>query len=287
VIHIGTNLAFQDEIPSPRSCLILFSLSPEINDRAGKMPDFRQWRATCNTACVDSLLISAASGMKARMESLDMLANNIANTGTAGFKTDREFYGLYQKELPVIEKQWTDFSQGVLTPSGNPLDLGLSGKGFFALNSPTGVVYTRNGQFQISKSNQLQTLEGFTLRNSRDQGKPIVIDPAQAIDIDKAGVIRQGGQEIAQIELGGMDDPSAALKKLGNSYFAMLDPSRPAGPAKEAEIQQGTVEQSNVPVADAAVRLVSVMRQFEMLQRAMSVGAEMNKQAVEEVARVS
>ena len=54
---------------------------------------------------MDPLLISAASGMKARMESLDMLANNIANTGTAGFKSDREFYGLYQDELPLIDRK--------------------------------------------------------------------------------------------------------------------------------------------------------------------------------------
>lgn len=231
---------------------------------------------------MDSLLISAASGMKARMESLDMLANNIANSGTVGFKTDREFYGLYQQELPVIEKQWTDFSQGMLTPTGNPLDLALNGKGFFALNTPNGVVYTRNGQFQVSKSNQLQTADGYTLRNSRDQGKPITVDPAVGIDIDKGGVVRQGGQEIAQIELRGMSDASQVIGKLGSSYFALLNP--PA--AEDAEIRQGTLEQSNVPVADAAVRLVSVMRQFEMLQRAMNVGAEMNKQAIEEVARV-
>src|ERR1044071_4137354 len=139
---------------------------------------------------MDPLLISAASGMKARMESLDMLANNIANSGTVGFKTDREFYGLYQQELPVIEKQWTDFSQGMLTPTGNPLDLALNGKGFFALNTPSGVVYTRNGQFQVSKSNQLQTADGYTLRNSRDQGKPITVDPTAGIDIDKNGVVR-------------------------------------------------------------------------------------------------
>src|SRR5579863_5676685 len=99
---------------------------------------------------MDPLLISAASGMKARMESLDMLANNIANSGTTGFKTDREFYGLYQEQLPVIEKQWTDFTQGSLLPTGNALNLGLSGNGFFALNSPAGTVYTRNGAFQIS-----------------------------------------------------------------------------------------------------------------------------------------
>src|SRR5690242_16681290 len=72
---------------------------------------------------MDPLLISAASGMKARIESLDMLANNLANSGTAGFKADREFYNLYQQSLPMVEKQWTDFSQGTLVPTGNPLDL--------------------------------------------------------------------------------------------------------------------------------------------------------------------
>jgi flagellar basal-body rod protein FlgF len=241
---------------------------------------------------MDPLLISAASGMKARMESLDMLANNIANTGTAGFKMDREFYTLYQQQLPLIDRQWTDFSQGVLTPTGNPLNLGLSGKGFFALTSPAGIVYTRNGEFQLSKSNQLQTADGYTLRNVRDHGKPITVDPAQPVDIDKNGIISQGGQEIAQIEIDGIDNASGTLSKLGNSYFALMLPpgSKPAGTQTmppDTEVHQGALEQSNVPVADAAVRLVSVMRQFEMLQRALSVGAEMNKEAVQEVARVS
>jgi flagellar basal-body rod protein FlgF len=254
----------------------------------------RPWPLSCTVLrendYMDPLLISAASGMKARMESLDMLANNIANTGTVGFKSDREFYNLYQQALPVIEKQFTDFSQGTLTPTSNPLDLGLSGKGFFALNSPTGTVYTRNGQFQISKSNQLQTSEGFTLRNTRDQGKPITIDPTQAIGIDKTGVVTQGGQEIAQIEISGIDSPAKVLGKLGTSYFAFLKTSSSTAPnriEKETEVTQGTVEQSNVPVADSAVRLIGVMRQFEMLQKAAVVGADMNKQAIEQVARPS
>jgi len=89
---------------------------------------------------MDPLLISAASGMKARMDSLDMLANNIANSATAGFKSDREFHTLFEQELPEVERQWTDFSQGTLTPTGNSLDLALSGKGLFALNSSGGTV---------------------------------------------------------------------------------------------------------------------------------------------------
>jgi flagellar basal-body rod protein FlgF len=234
---------------------------------------------------MDPLLISAAAGMKTGMESLDMLANNIANTGTVGFKADGEFHGLYQQQLPVIEKQWTDFSQGLLTTTGDQLDLGLTGKGFFALNSPTGIVYSRNGQFQISKTNQLQTAEGYTLRNTQDQGKPITVDPTQALDIDKTGGVWQGGQEIAQIEIDSIANPSLTPRKLGNSYFVSPDGTAAIDPS--TEVRQGTLEQSNVPVADSAVRLVSVMRQFEMLQRAVSVGTEMNKEAIEQVAKVS
>jgi flagellar basal-body rod protein FlgF len=244
---------------------------------------------------MDPLLITAASGMKARMESLDMLANNLANTGTAGFKADREFYSLMQDQLPVIERQWTDFSQGTLTPTANPLDLGLSGKGFFALNSPAGVVYTRNGQFQVGKSTapgtgQLQTAEGYTLRNTlggaNTKGQPITVDPALAITIGKNGEVEQGGQVIGQIEIAGPDTSSGGVDKLGNSYFRMADASTPPAAGQDTEVVQGTLELSNVPAGDAAVRLVSVMRQFEMLQKAVGIGADMDKQAITDVARV-
>jgi flagellar basal-body rod protein FlgF len=224
--------------------------------------------------------------MKARMESLDMLANNLANTGTTGFKADREFYSLYQEAIPMIQRQWTDFSQGTLMPTGNPLNLALSGKGFFSLNSPAGVVYTRNGDFRISKSNQLETSEGFTLRNTIDQGRPITVDPQAAITIDRQGAVFQAGQQRGQMEIAAVDQASVSLRKQGNSYYAIDAEGIQAAPAEAVEVRQGTLEQSNTPVADGAVRLISVMRQFEMLQRALTMGAEMNKRAVEDVARV-
>lgn len=242
--------------------------------RKSLIPRLRtDWSTVCIMAArdlMDPLLISAASGMKVRMEALDLLANNLANTGTAGFKTGREFYGLFSEQLPALEKQWTDFSQGTLVPTGNPLDLGLSGDGFLALNSPAGTVFTRNGAMQISKANQLQTADGYTLRNARDNGKPIVVDPLKPIDIGKDGIVWQAGKEIGQFEIVGVGAPSQALSKLGSSYFALLPPA--ASTAAAAEVRQGTLEQANVPVADAAVRLVTVMRQFEMLQKALTVG---------------
>src|SRR5215213_8626224 len=92
---------------------------------------------------MDALSVSAASGMRSRMEALDLLANNIANSSTTGYKADREFYNLYvapeamdtgemPTTAPVVERHWTDFSQGTTSPTGNSLDLALSGKGFFS-----------------------------------------------------------------------------------------------------------------------------------------------------------
>lgn len=234
---------------------------------------------------MDPLLITAASGMKARMDSLDMLANNMANTGTAGFKTDREFYNLYEQSLPTVERQYTDFSQGQLLPTGNPLNAALNGKGFFALNAPSGTVYTRAGNFHVSNTNQLETQEGYTLRNVLDNGKPIKVDPKQQVDIGKDGTVSQAGQTVGQIEIAQPASPSDTLKKLGSTYFALLDKDGAAPVATDTEVLQGQLEQSNVPSADSAVKLVSVMRQFEMMQKAINLGTEMNKQAISEVAK--
>lgn len=235
---------------------------------------------------MDPLLIAAASGMKARMESLDMLANNIANSGTSGFKADREAFTLATADRPLIERHWTDFSQGTLLPTANPLDLALEGQGFFALNGPNGVVFTRSGHFEMNGARQLAAPGGLTLRNARDpQRRPIAVDPALAIEIDRRGVVRQAGVELGQIEVVSVPDAPAALAKTGGSYFALLG-GRTAVPSS-ADVRQGALEQSNVSPAEASVRLVSLLRQFEMLQRALSLGAEMNRRAVDEVARVS
>ncbi len=236
---------------------------------------------------MDQLLITAASGMKARMDSLDMLANNMANSGTAGFKTDREFYNLYEQQLPTVERQYTDFSQGQLLQTGNPLNVALNGHGFFALNSPSGVVYTRAGNFRVSTTNQLETGEGYTIRNVLDNGKPINVDAKQTVDIAKDGTVSQGGQTLGQIEIAQPAAPSDTLQKLGSTYFAFIDKNSAAPLATDTEVLQGQLEQSNVPVGDSAVKLVSVMRQFEMMQKAINLGTEMNKQAITDVAKPS
>ena len=220
------------------------------------------------------------------MDSLDMLANNIANTGTAGFKADREFNNLYEEELPVVERQYTDFSQGTLVQTGNPLTVALWGKGLFALNAPSGTVFTRSGDFRISKKNQIQTSDGYTVRNVLDQGKPITVDPMQPIEVGKDGVVRQGIQDVGQMEVDAPDADPLSLSKLGNSYFIMDKNAAPPA-AQGTEVLQGQIEQSNVPAGELAVKLVGVMRQFEMLQKAFTLDTEMSKGAIDQVAKVA
>jgi flagellar basal-body rod protein FlgF len=242
---------------------------------------------------MDNLTASAASGMRARMESLDLLANNVANASTGGYKADREFYSLYTSPealdagspatMPVIEKPWVDMSQGILTTTGNSLDVALSGKGFFSVTGPSGPLYTRNGSFRLAGDGKLITAEGYTVRDT--QGKPLTAQAALPIEISTDGTLQQNGQVIGQLQIADFTS-TAGLTKQGSSYFR-VDPSVKPAAAANTTVQQGQLESSNTGTAESAVRLVDIMRQFEMLQKAMNIGNELNRKAIEEVARVT
>ena len=246
---------------------------------------------------MDPLTSAAASGIRARLESLDMLANNIANASAPGFKADREFYGVYLSAesadspaganltiLPVVERQWTDFSQGSLTPSGNPLDLALNGPGFFVAQSANGPVFTRDGSFRLSLQGDLITQDGDKIQG--EDGKPILLDSTRPVEIGSDGTIRQDGQDVAQIAVVNFPDPTV-LAKRGNNYFRTDLSTLPPPSATPAEVQQGRLEAANLQPAESAVRLVNILRQFETLQKALAIGADMNRRAVEDVAKVA
>lgn len=243
---------------------------------------------------MDSLTISAASGMRARLESLDMLANNLANSATAGFKVDRESYNLYvapeavspdspdPSTLPVVERHWTDFTQGQLVPTGNPLDLALDGRGFFAVDGPNGPLYTRDGSFHLSTAGVLTTGDGFPVRASR--GGNITLQANLPFEVASDGSITQGGAPAGRLEIEDFAHPEA-LSKFGRNYFQGGNAAG-AQPATAAEVHQGRIEGSNVEAPETAVRLVNLMRQFEMMQKAVALGQEMGRRAIEEVAKV-
>ena len=242
---------------------------------------------------MDPMTATAASGLRARMESLDLLANNISNAATGGYKADREFYSLYVapeaagndtlSTMPLIERPWVDHAQGALHATGNPFDVALSGKGFFAVNGPSGPLYTRNGNFRLASGGELTTADGYPVRNA--QGNALALQAGRPLDISSDGTVTQDGVPAGQLEI--VDFTSTAgISKQGSNYFRINDPAVLPSAATNTTVEQGQLETSNTGSAESAVRLVSVMRQFEMLQKAISLGTDMNKKAIDEVAKV-
>jgi flagellar basal body rod protein FlgG len=190
--------------------------------------------------------------------------------------------GVPPSTVPVIERHWTDFSPGVLRTTGNPLDLAIAGQGFFAVQGPSGRLYTRVGGFVVSRSGALATAEGYAVRAVA--GGVIQVPADGPLEVARDGTVTQRGQPLGRIEIALFRDPSVLIKRGGN-FFQAPDGVEPV-PDSNSEIHQGKIESSNVSSAEGAVRLVSVMRQFEMIQKAIQLGGEMNRRAVEEVARV-
>ncbi len=224
-----------------------------------------------------------------------MLANNLANSTTGGFKLDREFYSITsgndsqvegqspRNKLPVMQKQWTDFSQGTLQPTGAPLDMALSGKGFFTVNGPSGPLYTRNGGLQLSQTGVLTTTEGYSVATVG--GGTIQTQSKTPITVGTDGTVEQDGQSLGQLQVVEFQDPTV-LDKAGNNYFANHSKTATPVASTDTTVHQGKIESSNVAPAESAVRLVDLMRQSEMLQKAITMTADMNKKALDDVARV-
>lgn len=243
---------------------------------------------------MDPLTSAAAAGMRARMEALDLLANNLANVSTPGYKADRESYSQYAAEgafsvtlgrnfSPVVDHKWTDLSQGTFNATGDPFDVALMGPGFLVAKGPGGPLLTRGGSLQVDGAGRLVTKDGYELQSVEDRA--ITADRLFPITIDNTGAVHQNGRMLGRLKTVQADGIESAGKRQGG-YFA-VDPTalRPA-PEGTVEVRQGTLEAANLGAAEAAVRLVNVLRQFETLQKALQLGGEMNLRAVEEVARI-
>ncbi len=246
---------------------------------------------------MDAFTISAASGMRARLESLEMIANNLANQSSPGFKPDRETYSLYvapearwaqddstvqSPTVPVVERQWTDFRQGPLRQSGDAFDFALDGPGFFAVRGEQGDLLTRNGNFRLSAAGALETQDGYSVLDDRSQ--PIRLTPRQAVEVSTLGEIRQQGVTAGRLGIVVVPDPNSLSKRAG-TYFGMTDTARYGLPGNTA-IYQGRLENSTLAPAEGAVRLVHVLRQFESLTKAVQIHAEMNRRS-DDIARVN
>ena len=241
---------------------------------------------------MDQISVLAAAGMQARMQALDLVANNLANSSTSGYKTDGEFNTLFSSmasddesdtsAVPMLQRQWTDFAPGLLEPTNNPLDFGIAGKGFFVVQGPSGPLYTRNGNFRFSTTGNLITSEGYPLLQGN--GTPFSANTGQPVEVSREGEITQKGKSLGRIQIVNFQN-QAGLSKFGSNYFLNTSGQAPEA-ATGTEIYQGKLEASNVSASHGAVRIVGLSRQFEMMQKAISLSNDMGKKAIEEVAKV-
>lgn len=248
---------------------------------------------------MDALTSVAAAGMRARLEALDLVANNLANAGTPGFKADWEAYSLYlgedsreaallgagfqQATAPVLERHKTDPRQGVLVESSNPGDLALSGEGYLLLESREDLLLTRAGRIRVAPDGRLVSPEGHEYVTV--EPRRIRANPAHPVVVDKDGQVWQEGAPLGRLRLVEADLESTSRRE--GLYFSLDKRSMPSLKSARAEVHQGKVEASNVSPAGAGVRLIQVLRQFEALQKAVQLGGEMSRRAVEDVARIN
>jgi flagellar basal-body rod protein FlgF len=246
-------------------------------------------------AIVDSGFYAACAGLRAQSEALEVAAHNLSNVNTAGFRGEQTmFQSLLAVSRPpanlltlatnsygVLEGTHLDLSQGNLTATGNPLDVGIEGAGFFVIQTARGLRYTRNGSFQISSVGELVTSTGDPVLG--DNLRPIRV-PAGAVAIAADGTVSVSGTVAGQIRLVDFR-PGTNLTAEGGTLF-----SAPAGSEQavaEPAMRQGSLESSNVEAVSSVVTLIGVERQAEMLSRALSLfDTEFNQIAASQLAKV-
>lgn len=246
-----------------------------------------------------------ATGMLAQQMNVDVISNNIANMTTTGYKRQRvDFKDLIYQNIDRPGSQSS--SAGTLLPSGlqiglgvrvgsvyrineqgplqnteNPLDLAITGDGFFQVQLPSGeTAYTRSGIFQIDDQGQIVTTQGFQL-------EPTIVVPSNALDVEinsegevLASIQGQAGQSnLGQIQLANFINP-AGLESVGDNLFIETSASgtpitNNPGTDNFGEVLQGLVESSNVNVVEEITQLITAQRAYEMNSSVIRTSDEM------------
>jgi flagellar basal-body rod protein FlgF len=256
---------------------------------------------------VDSGFYAACAGLRAQSQALEVAAHNLANLNTAGFRGEQTTFqsllavsrpglssvptvsnarvmtnvlNLATNNFGVMEGTHLDLTAGNLQATGNQLDVGIEGSGFFKIQTTAGTRYTRNGSFQVSSKGQLVTGTGDPVLGTNGA----ITVPAGAISIAADGTISVNGAVAGGIQLVEFA-PSTKLSSEGGTLISA--PEGSAKPAQASSLKQGTLEASNVNSITSVVTLIGVQRQAEMLQRAMSLfDSELNRVATSDLAKV-
>lgn len=253
---------------------------------------------------MQNALLVGLSRQVALAREMDVIANNLANMTTSGFKADGAVFEEYvsptarANNFPAADSRisfvhdratWMDLSQGPLERTGNPLDVAINGKGYLAVQTPRGERYTRNGALQVNNSGELVTAEGFQVMG---ESGPITFQPKDRnITISQDGTIsvREGSNTQTESQRGQLRvvsfDQAGRLQKDGTGVFVA-----PAGVTPQADklsrVMQGSVEKSNVRSVIEMTRMIEVTRSYTHIANILSQQADLRRTAIEKLSEV-
>ncbi len=237
----------------------------------------------------------AANGMVAVEERQAVIANNIANASTHGFKrqlaVQKGFYGAFMgSKMPPpniapgggvqMSETFSNFSGGALFKTGGALDIALQGEGFFQVEMGGTNLFTRNGQFSVSPSGILSTPEGHAVLDTG--GNPIDVSGG-IIEIDQTGTVKVNGEARAQLAIIKFDDPHAFKRVGANIFQASEDALANSAQATDSVVASQSLETSNVEVPTEMINMMMALRAYGANQKVITAIDETMSRMIDQV----
>ncbi len=230
---------------------------------------------------------SVAASMDQRIRQLDYISNNLANASTTGFKAQHLRAMKIIEEAGVSEGNnlsgnilYTDFSQGLVQKTGNPLDLAIQGDGFFVVQTAEGQAFTRKSDFTVNRQNQIVTQAGDPVVGD---GGPITLGNGK-VNISSDGSVYVDGNSVGKLKIVDFSNRQA-LTNLGGGLYR--DPGT-AGmkPVDKPEVKVECLESSNVNLVKEMAEMIEVNRSFETYQKVIHTLSEEDKLSTSRVGRI-
>lgn len=226
-------------------------------------------------------MYTSTSGQSALFKQMELIANNLANANTAGYKAENVLFEKVMKdkqagpgkldpnEFVSIRGSYTDLSEGSMKSTGNPLDVGIQGKGFFVVQTPQGERYTRSGEFSLNEQGQVVTQAGHTVLG---RGGAITIsggNPEVATD----GTIKVNGQTVDRFRL--VDLEGVDLERESAQMFRATNGTPIDLP--EFEVVGGAIETSNVNPVKELTNMIYASRMMEAMNKTHEASGRMTR----------
>jgi flagellar basal-body rod protein FlgF len=214
-----------------------------------------------------------------------VIANNLSNSQTAGFKKENL---VFRKVIENVSNQLRgeemgsmviSFQQGELETTGNSLDVAIDGEGFFKIKTPQGIRYSRAGKFELNSDKTLVNSSGFPVMGKNGE----ITLGSRNVSIGKDGSIQAGGSTVDHLAVVTLQDPTL-LKKEGQTLLRLEVPQE-EGEESEAQVIQGTLELSNVNAVEEMIKMLDSLRTYESCMKLIQANDELNSKAVSEVGK--